>query len=67
MIINCDRCTAQHTEACDDCVVTALVGSGGILELADAERAAIEELSRVGLVGPIRLSPLPGTASGAQG
>jgi hypothetical protein len=55
MIIDCDRCTMLETEACADCVVGALVGHNGILELADTERHAIEALSRVGLVSPIRL------------
>ena len=43
------------TEACKDCVVEALVGHDGILELADTERNAIDALSRVGLISPIRL------------
>ena len=55
MIIDCDRCTMFETEACKDCVVGALVGHNGILELADTERRAIEALSRVGLISPIRL------------
>lgn len=38
-----------------DCVVGALVGHTGILELADTERHAIEALSSVGLISPIRL------------
>jgi hypothetical protein len=44
-----------ETDACTDCVVGALVGHDGILELADTERHAIEALSRVGLISPIRL------------
>ena len=55
MIIDCDRCTMSETEVCKDCVVGALVGHNGILELADTERQAIEALSRVGLISPIRL------------
>ncbi len=55
MIIDCDRCTMSDTEVCKDCVVGALVGHNGILELADTERRAIEALSRVGLISPIRL------------
>jgi hypothetical protein len=55
MIIDCDTCDMQHTRTCDDCIVTALVGQDGILELAEEERTAIDELSRVGLVAPIRL------------
>ena len=45
----------RSTHACDDCVVAALVGDDGILELVEAEQAAIESMSRVGLVSPIRL------------
>ena len=55
MIIYCDRCVMSETDACKDCVVGALVGHNGILELADTERHAIEALSRVGLISPIRL------------
>jgi hypothetical protein len=67
MIIDCDECSMQHTEACRDCVVTALVKDGGIVELAEAERAALDELSRVGLVSPIRLASVPQQASGGEG
>ena len=55
MIIDCQTCDMRETHACDDCVVSALVGEDGILELVDAERSAIESMSRVGLVSPIRL------------
>ncbi len=55
MIIDCQTCDMRETAACDDCVVSALVGPNGILELADAEQAAIDSMSRVGLVSPIRL------------
>lgn len=55
MIIDCQMCDMRETNACDDCVVSALVGVDGILELAEAEQSAIESMSRVGLVAPIRL------------
>ena len=55
MIIDCDVCDMQHTRTCDDCIVTALVRKDGSLELAENEKTAIDELSRVGLVAPIRL------------
>ncbi|KAA3639770.1 MAG: hypothetical protein DWP92_04200 [Armatimonadetes bacterium] len=55
MIIDCETCDMRHTRTCDDCIVTALVGDHGILDLADDERQAIEEMSRIGLVSPIRL------------
>jgi hypothetical protein len=44
-----------NTEACDDCVVSVLVGETGILALAEEETRALEAMSRVGLVSPIRL------------
>jgi hypothetical protein len=45
----------RETSACNDCVVSVLVGDNGILELAEAEQEAIDSMSRVGLVSPIRL------------
>ena len=55
MIIDCDLCVARHTDACEDCIVSALCGPGGVLELDDDERSAIDAMSDVGLVAPIRL------------
>jgi hypothetical protein len=55
MIIDCNTCDMRETNACEDCVVSALVGDSGILELVEAEQAAIDSMSRVGLVSPIRL------------
>ncbi len=55
MIIDCHTCDMRETKACTDCVVSVLVSEDGILELAEAEQAAIESMSRVGLVAPIRL------------
>ena len=55
MIIDCNTCDMRETSACSDCVVSVLVGDNGILELAEAEQRAIDSMSRVGLVSPIRL------------
>jgi len=55
MIIDCDECTMNGTNVCDDCVVQALVGDIGILALADEEKRAIDVMSSVGLISPIRL------------
>jgi hypothetical protein len=55
MIIDCNTCDMRETNACNDCVVSVLVGENGILELAEAEHEAIDSMSRVGLVSPIRL------------
>ena len=56
MIIDCDQCSMNHTPACDDCVVHALVGDSGTLTLAEEERSAIDAMSSVGLISPIRLT-----------
>jgi hypothetical protein len=55
MIIECGRCVMVNTEACSDCVVSVLVGEAGIVALAEEETRAIEAMSRVGLVSPMRL------------
>jgi len=55
MIIDCDRCVMANTDACGGCVVSALVGNAGVFALAEEEAMAIEAMSRVGLVPPLRL------------
>lgn len=55
MIIDCGTCDMRLTHTCNDCIVSVLVGENGILELAEDERDAIDSMSRVGLVSPIRL------------
>lgn len=55
MLIDCDRCELRDL-ACDDCVVTALLGaprSG--LEIDEGERRALGALAEVGMVPPLRL------------
>jgi hypothetical protein len=67
MIIDCGTCDMRTTKTCDDCVVSALVGDNGILELAEAEQAAIDSMSKVGLVPPIRLVSIdPDSAVGRR-
>lgn len=70
MIIDCGTCEVAGA-ACDDCVVTVLLGPPGILgtvdelepagrgevEVADEHAAAIAVLARSGLVPPLRLVP----------
>lgn len=72
MLIDCDACTVRGP-ACDDCVVTVLLSGppahgygppGGDdetgrvpLELDGAERTALANLARSGLVPPLRLVP----------
>ena len=58
MIIDCDGCAMQHTEACDDCVVTALLHiTEHPVRLVEAESEALDNLAAVGLVAPLRLVP----------
>ena len=58
----------QHTVACDDCVVTALIGKlEGPVELDVAESDALRVLSDVGLVAPLRLVERPSDAGSAAG
>ena len=58
MIIDCACCAMDHTAACDDCIVTALLASGEApIELAPAEEAALRNLADAGLVAPLRLVP----------
>jgi hypothetical protein len=56
----------KNTSACDDCVVSVLVGDPivvgkgeepGLLEIDDAEKAAIDALADAGLVPHLRLMP----------
>lgn len=55
MIIDCDSCEMRDL-ACDDCVVTALLGSPpGAVELDEGEHAALDALAGSGLVPPLRL------------
>lgn len=56
MHIDCDRCQMRDL-ACDDCVVTALLGSTPAhgVEIGDGEREALGALADVGMVPPLRL------------
>ena len=53
MIIDCDSCEVRGL-ACDDCVVSALLG-GPPGEIDDREQAAFAALADSGLVPPLRL------------
>jgi hypothetical protein len=56
MLIDCGDCTMQHTRACDDCVVTFLLGNHPV-ELSDAQTDAVSNLAEVGLVPRLKLVP----------
>lgn len=54
MIIDCDGCRMRETSACDDCVVSVLIG-GGPMALDGDERTALGNLAEAGLVPRLRL------------
>jgi hypothetical protein len=54
MIIDCDRCEMRDV-ACDDCVVTALLGAETGEELGGETLSALKVLADGGLVSPLRM------------
>ena len=56
MRIDCDECVMQHTDACDDCIVTFIVGrpSEGAVVLDLEEERAVRRLTEAGLVPGLR-------------
>jgi hypothetical protein len=59
MRIDCDACAMQDTSACDDCVVTHILGRepGDAVVLDLGEERALRSLADVGLVPELRLLP----------
>lgn len=62
MLIDCDGCAARDL-ACDDCVVTALLGPPDLGRLDEPEQRALAVLAESGLVPPLRLVPAPDPAA----
>ena len=56
MLIDCDQCAMKETSACDDCVVTCLLGDGPI-DMSDSQETALSNLADQGLVPRLRLIP----------
>jgi hypothetical protein len=54
--IDCDECRMQHTSACDDCVVTFIVGRepGEAVVIDVEEERAVRLLTAAGLVPRLR-------------
>lgn len=65
MRIDCDDCAMQHTAACDDCIVTALLDRrpDGAVVLSLDEARAIKALQRGGLAPQNRFLPINRVAS----
>ena len=58
MLIDCDGC-AMRDLACDDCVVTVLLGCPpGSVEVDESEQRALDVLAESGLVPRLQLVPL---------
>ena len=63
MLIDCNGCKMQDTEACRDCVVSfVLYDLAGPLEMDEDQAEALDLLADVGLVPDLRL--VPRSASG---
>lgn len=60
MRISCDDCAVQHTSACDDCIVTALLDRDDdravVLDIEQAR--ALRTLQRAGLAPRSRYLPV---------
>lgn len=73
MLIDCDACAMQHTDACSDCIVTVLLNAAadtptaGRVDLDPVETHALENLADAGLVAPLRLVPRHGETDAAAG
>jgi hypothetical protein len=65
MRIDCGECAMQHTTACDDCIVTAVLDRGEddavVLDLEQAR--AVRALQRAGLAPRNRFLPVDRSAS----
>lgn len=56
MLIDCDQCAMKDTSACDDCVVTCLLGDGPV-DMSPKQTEALQNLAQEGLVPRLRLVP----------
>ncbi|MEA1903339.1 MAG: hypothetical protein U9N56_07420 [Actinomycetota bacterium] len=56
MLIDCQQCAMKDTSACDDCLVTCLLGDSPV-DLSDTQTEAFQNLADEGLVPRLRLIP----------
>lgn len=56
MLIDCEECVMQATDACDDCVVTFISGRepGDAIVIDVEEERAVRMLAKAGLVPGLR-------------
>jgi hypothetical protein len=58
MIIDCNTCEMQATNACDECIVPVLLHQmSGPFEMGREEQQALDNLADAGMVSPLRLVP----------
>ncbi|MGH3621848.1 MAG: hypothetical protein ACRDQ5_08670 [Sciscionella sp.] len=57
VIIDCDSCVVRGL-ACEDCVVSVLLGAPPNLELDGEQQRAIDALADAGMVPQLRLMPV---------
>lgn len=56
LIVDCNQCVVRSAAACEDCVVSVLLGPAeSTLEFDIDEQAAVQALADSGLVPPLRL------------
>jgi hypothetical protein len=64
MLISCDECRMQGTDACDDCVVSFIVERPeGAVVFDAAEERAIRAMTGAGLLPGVRWEARPGDAA----
>ena len=56
MLIDCEQCAMRDTSACDDCVVTHLLGARPV-DISESQAEALANLAEEGLVPKLRLVP----------
>ena len=56
MLIDCEQCAMKDTSACDDCVVSCLLGDAPV-DLSEPQTEAIANLAEQGLIPRLRLLP----------
>ncbi|MCA1834968.1 MAG: hypothetical protein LC721_00980 [Actinobacteria bacterium] len=67
MIVDCDCCAARG-RACQDCVITVLLGAppGGV-DLDGTERCALDTLAEAGIGAPPATGGTPRVPAGRRG
>ena len=56
VLIDCQQCAMRDTSACDDCLVTCLLGESPV-DLSASQTEAFRNLADEGLVPKLRLVP----------